>query len=60
MHVAWSTKLLTGQVNFLKGSDGNPWVWVMGEHKDDLPYHELVSLYKELMDISVLLDFSGS
>ncbi|XP_049876374.1 SH2 domain-containing protein 4B-like [Pectinophora gossypiella] len=23
------------QVQFLKGEDGEPWVWVMGEHKDD-------------------------
>ena len=23
-------------------ADGNPWVWVMGEHKDDLSYEELV------------------
>ncbi len=32
------------QVNFLQGTDGSvPWVWVMGEHKDDLSYEELVS-----------------
>jgi len=24
------------QVDFLMGSDGEPWVWVMGEHPDDL------------------------
>ena len=30
------------QINFLLGSDQNPWVWVMGEHPDDLPYEELV------------------
>ena len=24
------------------GSDGNPWVWVMGEHHNDLPYEQLV------------------
>ncbi|XP_052750670.1 SH2 domain-containing protein 4A-like [Galleria mellonella] len=23
------------QVQFLKGEDGEPWVWVMGEHPDD-------------------------
>ncbi|XP_026318411.1 SH2 domain-containing protein 4B-like [Hyposmocoma kahamanoa] len=23
------------QVQFMKGEDGEPWVWVMGEHKDD-------------------------
>ncbi|KAJ0174469.1 hypothetical protein K1T71_009577 [Dendrolimus kikuchii] len=23
------------QVQFLKGEDGEPWVWVMGEHQDD-------------------------
>ena len=31
------------QINFLLGSDSKPWVWVMGEHKDDLPYDEIVS-----------------
>ncbi|XP_011403562.1 PREDICTED: SH2 domain-containing protein 4B-like [Amphimedon queenslandica] len=30
------------KINFLEGSDGRPWVWVMGEHPDDLPYEELV------------------
>ncbi len=30
------------QINFLVGSDGKPWVWVMGEHARDLPYEELV------------------
>ena len=30
------------QIRFLHGADGQPWVWVMGEHKDDLPYAELV------------------
>jgi SH2 domain-containing protein 4A len=24
------------EVDFLMGSDGEPWVWVMGEHPDDL------------------------
>ena len=23
------------KVDFLKGKDGNEWVWVMGEHKED-------------------------
>ena len=31
------------QIQFLQGADGNPWVWVMGEHKNDLSYEELVS-----------------
>lgn len=30
------------QISFLRGADGQPWVWVMGEHKNDLPYAELV------------------
>ncbi len=30
------------QIGFLLASDGQPWVWVMGEHRDDLPYEELV------------------
>lgn len=29
-------------MGFLEGSDGRPWVWVMGEHPNDLPYEELV------------------
>lgn len=37
------------QVKFLQGTDGNvPWVWVMGEHKDDLSYEELVSYHNHL------------
>ena len=34
--------MLIMQIDFLLASDGNPWVWVMGEHKDDLPYDEIV------------------
>ena len=30
------------QIGFLHGADGQPWVWVMGEHRNDLPYAELV------------------
>lgn len=30
------------QIQFLLGSDGQPWTWVMGEHRDDLPYDELI------------------
>ena len=30
------------QVGFLHGADGNPWVWVMGDHSSDLSYEELV------------------
>lgn len=30
------------KIDFLKGADGQPWVWVMGEHAADLPYEELV------------------
>ena len=32
------------QVGFALGGDGEPWVWVMGEHRDDLPYEQLVSI----------------
>lgn len=28
-------------VSFLKGLDDDVWVWVMGEHSDDKPYHEI-------------------
>ena len=31
------------QINFLMGSDQQPWVWVMGEHQDDTSYEELVA-----------------
>jgi hypothetical protein len=30
------------QVDFLMGSDGEPWVWVMGEHPDDLSIDEIL------------------
>lgn len=30
------------QVDFLMGSDGEPWVWVMGEHPDDLSIEEIL------------------
>lgn len=29
-------------VSFLKGIDGEPWVWVMGEHKDDKTIEEIL------------------
>lgn len=29
-------------VQFLKGADGEPWVWVMGEHKDDKSIEEIL------------------
>lgn len=29
-------------VSFLKGIDGEPWVWVMGEHKDDKSIEEIL------------------
>lgn len=29
-------------VQFLNGSDGDPWVWVMGEHPDDLPIEAIL------------------
>lgn len=29
-------------VGFLKGIDGEPWVWVMGEHKDDKSIEEIL------------------
>jgi SH2 domain-containing protein 4A len=31
-------------VKFREGADGKPWVWVMGEHPDDLLYEELVRM----------------
>ncbi|KAL1493994.1 hypothetical protein ABEB36_009670 [Hypothenemus hampei] len=30
-------------VSFLKGEDGEPWVWVMGEHKDDKTIEEILN-----------------
>jgi SH2 domain-containing protein 4A len=30
------------QVGFLMGSDGEPWVWVMGEHPDDQSIEEIL------------------
>lgn len=30
------------KVSFLKGIDGEPWVWVMGEHKDDKTIEEIL------------------
>lgn len=30
------------QVDFLMGSDGEPWVWVMGEHPNDLSIEEIL------------------
>lgn len=29
-------------VQFLNGSDGEPWVWVMGEHDDDLSIEQIL------------------
>jgi SH2 domain-containing protein 4A len=29
-------------VDFLMGSDGEPWVWVMGEHPNDLGIDEIL------------------
>ncbi|XP_044272544.1 SH2 domain-containing protein 4A-like [Tribolium madens] len=29
-------------VSFLKGEDGEPWVWVLGEHKDDKTIEEIL------------------
>nr|XP_023020112.1 SH2 domain-containing protein 4A-like [Leptinotarsa decemlineata] len=29
-------------VEFMKGSDGEPWVWVMGEHEDDKSIEEIL------------------
>lgn len=29
-------------VQFLKGADGEPWVWVMGEHKDDKTIEQIL------------------
>ncbi|KAK9887825.1 hypothetical protein WA026_000140 [Henosepilachna vigintioctopunctata] len=30
------------KVNFLKGEDGEPWVWVMGEHANDKSIEEII------------------
>lgn len=30
------------QVSFREGSDGEPWVWVMGEHKDDKSIEDIL------------------
>lgn len=36
----WSSG--TGKnVSFMKASDGDLWVWVMGEHPDDKPYEKI-------------------
>ncbi len=37
--------LVYTQIDFLLASDGKPWVWVMGEHKDDTPYDAIVNEY---------------
>ena len=29
-------------VSFLKAADGNPWVWVMGEHENDLTIEQIL------------------
>ena len=29
-------------MDFLKGADGCEWVWVMGEHKNDLSIEEII------------------
>lgn len=34
--------LSTKKVNFLQGEDGEPWVWVMGEHENDLTIEEIL------------------
>ncbi|CAH2044154.1 unnamed protein product, partial [Iphiclides podalirius] len=31
------------QVQFLKGEDGEPWVWVMGEHPDDRSIEDILA-----------------
>ena len=30
------------QIGFKIAADGNPWVWVMGEHREDLSYEEMI------------------
>lgn len=32
----------TKNIGFLQGSDGNEWVWVMGEHKDDKTVEQIL------------------
>ena len=41
-HTHARTHTPSPQINFLLGADGEPWVWVMGEHLNDLSYEELV------------------
>lgn len=31
-------------VQFLHGEDGEPWVWVMGEHPDDMPIDQILEI----------------
>lgn len=38
-----SKKLKKYSVEFLLGSDGEPWVWVMGEHENDKSIEEILS-----------------
>ena len=30
------------KVKFMEGSDGNPWVWVMGEHPSDKSIEDIL------------------
>lgn len=43
------------QVNFLHGSDDKPWVWVMGEYKDDMAYDEIVKTHCSYGTTRILL-----
>ena len=36
------------RVNYLIAADGNPWVWVLGEDKDDKP--DLFEMFKSKYD----------
>uniref|UniRef100_A0A1B0CM94 Uncharacterized protein n=1 Tax=Lutzomyia longipalpis TaxID=7200 RepID=A0A1B0CM94_LUTLO len=38
-----STDSRTKSVDFLMGEDGEPWVWVMGEHPDDKSIEEILA-----------------
>lgn len=31
-------------MDFLPGNDGEPWVWVMGDHPDDMSIEEILEM----------------
>lgn len=45
MHVAHLTNsclVRQQKIKFLEGKDGQPWVWVMGDHKDDKTIEQIL------------------